>query len=318
MPRRLLSPPALALLLALAPAPALAQSGGAVAPGAGEGGHAYGQPAKKLKPAPRLRASAFSVTPETLQAGAELRFAYRIDGRVARVRVRIDLVPEAGGAPTRLRLGAQRTGRRLAHAWTGELPPGRYVARLHATGPRGARLVRTARASGRSALLIVEPPPPPPPVPAVPSAGVFPVQGPYDFGGEDARFGAARRGHAHQGQDVIAAEGTPLVSPRAGFVYWRAYQAAGAGHYLVIRGDDGRDYVFMHLQDGSLLVTKGQAVAAGQRLGGVGDTGDSRGAHLHFEIWPDGWFATDASKPIDPLPELLAWAGLPALPAPQG
>jgi murein DD-endopeptidase MepM/ murein hydrolase activator NlpD len=316
MLRRLLPLPA--LVLVLAPAPALAQSGGAVAPGAEEGGHAYGQPAKRLPPAPRLRASAFSVTPESVQSGAELRFAYRIDGAVPRVRVRIDLLPAAGGAPTRLRLGSQRTGRRLAHAWAGELAPGRYVARLHATGPRGARLVRTARASGRSALLVVEPPPPPAPVPAVPSTGVFPVQGPYDFGGEDARFGATRRGHVHQGQDVIAAEGTPLVSPRAGFVYWRAYQAAGAGHYLVIRGDDGRDYVFMHLQDGSILVTKGQAVAAGQRLGSVGNTGDSHGAHLHFEIWPDGWFSSDASKPIDPLPELLAWAGLPALPPPQG
>jgi murein DD-endopeptidase MepM/ murein hydrolase activator NlpD len=112
----------------------------------------------------------------------------------------------------------------------------------------------------------------------------------------------------------MAPEGTPLVSPRAGSVHWRAYQAAGAGHYLVIRGDDGRDYVFMHLQDGSLAVTKGQAVTAGQRIGSVGSTGDSRGSHLHFEIWPDGWFASDASRPIDPLPELLAWAGLSALP----
>ena len=32
-------------------------------------------------------------------------------------------------------------------------------------------------------------------------------------------------------------------------------------------------------------------------------------AHLHFEIWPDGWYATADSHPIDPLPDLLAWAG---------
>jgi murein DD-endopeptidase MepM/ murein hydrolase activator NlpD len=135
------------------------------------------------------------------------------------------------------------------------------------------------------------------------------VQGAWTLGGEDARFGAPRRGHSHQGQDVLAAEGTPVVSPRAGFVTWRAYQAAGAGHYVVVRGDDARDYVFMHLQDGSVAVEKGQGVAAGDRLGAVGATGRAEGAHLHFEIWPHGWFAGDGSEPIDPLPDLLAWAG---------
>jgi murein DD-endopeptidase MepM/ murein hydrolase activator NlpD len=315
MVRRLLPPLGIALALAAVPSPALAQSGGAVAPDPESGGHAFGQPT--AKPAPRLRATLFAVAPESVTSGGQLRFSYRVDGRVRRVRVRIDLLPAAGGAPTRLRLGTQRTGRRLVHLWTGELAPGRYLARLHAEGAGGARLVRTARASGRSQLEIVAqpPPPPPPPAPVVSSTGVFPVQGPYDFGGPEARFGATRSGHVHQGQDVMAAEGTPLVAPRAGFVYWRAYQAAGAGYYVVIRGDDGRDYVFMHLQDGSLLVTKGHAVAAGQRIGSVGSTGDADGAHLHFEIWPDGWFSSDASKPIDPLPELLSWAGLAALPA---
>jgi murein DD-endopeptidase MepM/ murein hydrolase activator NlpD len=317
MRRRLLVLPGLALALALHPSTALAGSGGAVAPDTGAGGHTFGQPVAHPQPKPRLRASFFAVTPASVKPGAELEFSYRIDGRMPRARVGIDLVPSDDRSATRLRLGVQRTGRRLTFAWAGQLAPGRYVARLHATGARGGRLVRSARASRRSELEIVaEPPPPPPPAAAVPSTGVFPVQGAYGFGGEDARFGAARSGHVHQGQDLIAAEGTPVVSPRAGVVYWRAYQGAGAGHYLVIRGDDARDYVFMHLQDGSVAVAKGDPVAAGQRIGAVGNTGDSHGAHLHFEIWPGGWFASDDSKPIDPLPDLLAWAGLPALPAP--
>ena len=98
------------------------------------------------------------------------------------------------------------------------------------------------------------------------------------------------------------------MAPRPGFVSWRAFQKDGAGHYVVLRGDDGRDYVFMHMVDGSVLVQKGQAVAAGQQLGAVGSTGRSDGPHLHFEIWPDGWYSSKTSKPIDPLPDLLAWA----------
>ena len=140
------------------------------------------------------------------------------------------------------------------------------------------------------------------------TAGVFPVAGPYTLGGEEARFGARRSGHSHQGQDILAAAGTPVVAPRAGMVSWRAYQAEGAGHYLVMHGDDARDYVFMHLQDGSLAVDKGQPVAAGEQLGAVGATGRADGPHLHFEIWPDGWYEP-GSEPIDPLPDLLSWAG---------
>jgi murein DD-endopeptidase MepM/ murein hydrolase activator NlpD len=198
-------------------------------------------------------------------------------------------------------------------AWTAtarRIAAGRYVARLHATGPRGATLRRTARASGRLAVTHKAPAPPPVPVPPAPVtvSGIFPVQGAYDFGGAAARFGAGRTGHVHQGQDIIAAEGTPVVTPVSGIVYWRAFQAGGAGYYVVIRGDNGPDYAFMHFQAGSTIVAKGQRVAAGQRIASVGNTGDSQGAHLHFEIWPDGWYASADSHPIDPLPQLQAWA----------
>ena len=77
----------------------------------------------------------------------------------------------------------------------------------------------------------------------------------------------------------------------------------------MLHGDDGRDYVFMHMQGGSVLVQKGQGVAAGEALGAVGQSGHADGPHLHFEIWPDGWYSSKKSQPIDPLPDLLAWAG---------
>ena len=86
------------------------------------------------------------------------------------------------------------------------------------------------------------------------------MRGTYSFGGADARFGAGRAGHTHQGQDIAAAEGTPVVAPHAGTVKAVRYQASGAGHYVVLDGaGEERDYVFMHLATGTTLVREGQS-----------------------------------------------------------
>jgi murein DD-endopeptidase MepM/ murein hydrolase activator NlpD len=151
-----------------------------------------------------------------------------------------------------------------------------------------------------------------PVTPVTTVSGVFPVQGSFTFGGEDARFGAGRPGHIHQGQDVVAASGVPLVAPVAGTVTWKANQPGGAGIYLVVRGagsGEVRDYVLMHIKRGTVLVAPGDAVSAGQQLAQVGATGDASGPHLHFEIWVGGWFARGGA-PVDPLPQLQRWAGL--------
>ena len=99
-----------------------------------------------------------------------------------------------------------------------------------------------------------------------------------------------------------------MVAPHAGTVKAVRYQAAGAGHYVVLDGaGEERDYVFMHLATGTTLVREGQTVTTGQQLAQVGNTGRSFGAHLHFEIWAGrGWYT--GGKPIDPLPLLKAWA----------
>ena len=301
--------PFLVCALALAATPASApaagsDTGGAAAPSS-SGGSAYGQPARKVRRARRLPARPvareLTVTPQTLEAGVPALFAFRVDGPRRAVRVRIELTRAGATAPAkRLRLGYERTGVLHQYVWTpsaGDLAAGDYTATLQAIDDAGRGRSRTSR---RSAKVRVAPPPAPS------FAGVFPVQGGYSLGGAEARFGAQRDGHIHQGQDIAAPEGTPVVAPRSGAIYWSAEQPGGAGIYLVLRGSDRRDYVFMHLERGSVLVSRGTRVRAGQTIARVGTTGSSSGPHLHFEIWVGGWQAS-GGRAIDPLPELQRW-----------
>jgi murein DD-endopeptidase MepM/ murein hydrolase activator NlpD len=167
-------------------------------------------------------------------------------------------------------------------------------------GSSEAKMILASAAAARSAG---GPPPPTNPPPS--GSHVFPVRGSFSFGGAGARFGAPRGNHTHQGQDILAAEGTPVDSVSDGYVYWRAYQSGGAGNYVVIAGSDGYDYVYMHFRDAAIVHT-GDRVTAGELIGYVGHTGDAEGPHLHFEVWAGGhWQA--GGHPIDPLPLLQSW-----------
>jgi hypothetical protein len=133
----------------------------------------------------------------------------------------------------------------------------------------------------------------------------FPILGAHEYGMGAGRFGAARTGHTHQGQDVMAACGTPLVAARGGTVQYAGYEG-NAGNYIVI---DGRgtpdDFMYAHLAEPSPLHT-GETVRTGQPIGIVGDTGDAQGCHLHFEMWgAPGWY--EGGSPFDPLPYLQKW-----------
>jgi murein DD-endopeptidase MepM/ murein hydrolase activator NlpD len=130
----------------------------------------------------------------------------------------------------------------------------------------------------------------------------FPVRGPHYFGEFAARFGGGR---GHQGQDVFAACGTPLVAARGGVVKFKQYHSR-AGHYIVVDGErTGIDHAYMHMRDAA-LVDAGDRVRTGQLIGYVGQTGRASACHLHFEMWKaPGWY--DGGSPFDPLPSLLAW-----------
>jgi murein DD-endopeptidase MepM/ murein hydrolase activator NlpD len=314
----------LALLLAsLCPAAPAVASGGASAP-TGGGGSAYAeaplpveiqQPPERSEaggtapgePRPRRRArrsrnpllTAFTLRRSRLFLhGRPARVGFRIEGRSRSVRVRLSILRASDRRRVAtISLGQRRTG--VSHSVpltgteSGVLPEGRYLVRISARDRRGRGLRRAASASSVRRLTF--------------GHHRFPLAGPFSWGGADGRFGAPRRGHRHQGQDLAAAEGTKIVAPAGGLVEAVRYQAAGAGHYVVLDGaGEDRDYVFMHMRTGSIVVREGQRVRTGQLLGEVGNTGRSFGAHLHFEVWVGGWYA--GGHPIDPLPLLRRWA----------
>jgi murein DD-endopeptidase MepM/ murein hydrolase activator NlpD len=311
-----------AALSALVPA-AAAYAGGTPAPSV-TGGTEYGAAVLKVRPV-RPRASVFTVSPHTVTSPALPALSVRVDQPGSRaVQARIVFVPRGAGTVARIDLGTVATGRRIAVAWPAgsQLAPGRYLVRLHVRGAGNRVLARSARASGRNNLVVKAPaPPPPPPAPApvpapapaapapVAGSGVFPVAGPHTLGDV---FGVPRQGYSHQGQDVAAAEGVPVVAPLPGTILYVDNQPSAAGFYVVQRAADGRDFFYAHCQEGSVAVTRGQAVTAGQHLCNVGSTGSATGPHLHFEIWVGGWRVNAASRPVDPLPDLKAWQVPPA------
>lgn len=315
-PVRLLQVLAAAATTAALTAPAAAgaaETGGASPPraqaaqaatGGASPDHLRGRPVAR-----ELRATPGRVTAPVLP-----RVRMRVDHASApRVSARLVILERGGDdAVARVDLGRLHTGerviRRLPRAT--ELPPGTYTVRLHVKDDRGRTLRRTRRASGKTTLVVRSAPRPTEPRPPAPSPGrgpyAFPIAGAYAYAGPGGSFGADRGTYSHQGQDLSAAAGTPVVAPIAGTVRQTANQEAGAGEYVVLDGNDGRSYFFAHCALGSTAVQVGQRVVRAARLCGVGSTGRSSGPHLHFEIWTPGW-RTPGSTPIDPGPILRAW-----------
>jgi len=220
-------------------------------------------------------------------------------------------------------MGWSHTGRTLTVPWPAgaQLSAGSYEVKVSAHDHHGGSLLAGAHASGQATLTVIAPKPaapapaptPPPteagvPTPAqsVADGAVFPVAGTHSFGGPENRFGAAREGHIHQGQDVLTTEGNAVLAPMAGTIESTSNQPGGAGYYLVEHTAVGFDFMFAHCMASSFAVSAGQAVAAGQALCKAGQTGDATAPHLHFEMWVGGWQAS-SGHPIDPLPYLEAW-----------
>ncbi|KHK93627.1 membrane protein [Novosphingobium malaysiense] len=112
--------------------------------------------------------------------------------------------------------------------------------------------------------------------------------------------GPIRRGYAtgsdyHDGLDIQAAKGTMVRAAATGTVKFAGKEKEQFGNLVVIDHGDGWYTAYGFLS--RITVKEGAKVAAGERIGLVGDTGLAKGNELHFEVRQDG-------KPVDPLDEL--------------
>jgi murein DD-endopeptidase MepM/ murein hydrolase activator NlpD len=108
-------------------------------------------------------------------------------------------------------------------------------------------------------------------------------------------YGGVYYRHFHTGTDIATAWGTPILAPAHGLVVFASTMGDGA-EVVVLAHDSGLVSMYAHLDNRVLPVPVkvGDTVEAGERIGNVGLTGMTTGAHLHWSVWRNG-------ELIDPL-----------------
>jgi murein DD-endopeptidase MepM/ murein hydrolase activator NlpD len=245
-----------------------------------------------------IRPSIVDPDPGRLARGqAMLRIITQADtDDLDRYRVaRDDMV--AGQAALRARLAQRREAVRSLKAdqakATAELESLATAQRKYEAEQAAAKREAEARARQRQSTASRRAP-----TPTVVATGswVCPVQGPHSFSNDwhQPRSG----GRLHQGNDILAPRGTPVVASVSGSVTAHRSALGGLSYYL--QGDDGNVYFGTHLD--SFAGVTGR-VAAGTVIGRVGSSGNAAGGppHLHFEIHPGGGGA------VNPYPTLAKY-----------
>lgn len=117
---------------------------------------------------------------------------------------------------------------------------------------------------------------------------VVPVQGNIT-----SRFGSreAIRDHSHKGLDIAAKTGTPIKAAADGKIKY-ADTMSGYGNLIIIDHGNGITTYYGHCS--KLYKKEGQKVKAGDVIAAVGNTGNSTGSHLHFEIRKNGVYVNPA------------------------
>lgn len=91
-------------------------------------------------------------------------------------------------------------------------------------------------------------------------------------------------GKFHGGIDYAVSVGTPVYAAADGVVMTTANLSGSYGTYVVIRHANGLQSYYAHGKKGSIVVNPGQTVKKGQKIMLSGNTGNSSGPHLHFEV----------------------------------
>jgi murein DD-endopeptidase MepM/ murein hydrolase activator NlpD len=194
---------------------------------------------------------------------------------------------KSGRTVARLREPQAEPGKRVVQSWNGlteggdAAGDGRYEFRIGPVGKEPARFAGGFRLRGHA----------------------FPVDGSHDTRGAIGEFGADRNGgRTHEGFDITAACGTPLVAARGGKVARAGYDPVLYGYFLLINGAKTNEtYFYSHLIEASPF-GRGDRVRTRDLVGRVGQTGNaaSTPCHLHFELRVSG-------NPVDPKPHLRRW-----------
>ena len=140
---------------------------------------------------------------------------------------------------------------------------------------------------------VATPAPPPPPPSNAGSGIVCPVAGPHAFADT---WGAPRSGgRRHEGVDMMAARGVPLVAVESGYAQFKTTRLGG--NSVWVNGNSGTRYFYAHL---SAWEGSSRNVSRGEVIGYVGATGNTTANHLHFEVHPGG------GRAVNPYPYVRA------------
>ena len=117
----------------------------------------------------------------------------------------------------------------------------------------------------------------------------FPINSPF----------GPRWGRFHSGIDLGVPIGTPLLAMADGIVIGIGYQGDGYGNWIIYKISNGLNVLYAHMKEPSPLHIRDQ-VKKGQKIGLSGNTGQTTGPHLHFEIRKGNNSKWDQNQPINP------------------
>lgn len=117
-----------------------------------------------------------------------------------------------------------------------------------------------------------------------PGGFIYPVPAGYRTITAGMYYNTSKKYHGAVDFGAGGIEGQPVYAAKEGTVILTANLKSSYGTYVIIRHNNGLYSLYAHGQSGSICVSEGQYVSQGQQIMRVGNTGNSFGAHLHFEV----------------------------------